>query len=330
MPGGAHCGPGCATPGGATDGATSLIDGRRRPHHRCRRRRRRADGQRALAGLALPGLANAHSHAFHRALRGRTQAARHVLDVARHMYHLAATLDPDSYHRAGAGDVRRDGAGRLHVRRRVPLPPPRPGRHAVRRPERDGRGADRGRRRGAGLRITLLDTCYLRAGLDRDGTIAPGRGRAAAVQRRGRRRRGRRGSTRCAATERLPGRGGHPLGAGGRPGVDRAWSRRGPTAPRAPLHAHVAEQPAENEQCRAAYGLDPTRAAGRSRRAGRSVHRRARHPPDRPRHGRAGRRRRSGAACARRPSATWPTGSGRRPLPRRGVRRCASAPTRTP
>ena len=29
-----------------------------------------------LAGLTLPGLANAHSHAFHRALRGVTERAR--------------------------------------------------------------------------------------------------------------------------------------------------------------------------------------------------------------------------------------------------------------
>ncbi|MBO0872283.1 MAG: formimidoylglutamate deiminase, partial [Pseudonocardia sp.] len=28
-------------------------------------------GDRRLPGLVLPGLANAHSHAFHRALRGR-------------------------------------------------------------------------------------------------------------------------------------------------------------------------------------------------------------------------------------------------------------------
>ena len=29
-----------------------------------------------VPGLTLPGLANAHSHAFHRALRGRTQRGR--------------------------------------------------------------------------------------------------------------------------------------------------------------------------------------------------------------------------------------------------------------
>ena len=36
-----------------------------------------------LAGLTLPGLANAHSHAFHRALRGAPSRRRLVLDVAR-------------------------------------------------------------------------------------------------------------------------------------------------------------------------------------------------------------------------------------------------------
>ena len=33
-------------------------------------------GARVLSGLVLPGLANCHSHAFHRALRGRTQRER--------------------------------------------------------------------------------------------------------------------------------------------------------------------------------------------------------------------------------------------------------------
>ena len=34
------------------------------------------EGAQRLDGLTLPGFANAHSHAFHRALRGRTQAER--------------------------------------------------------------------------------------------------------------------------------------------------------------------------------------------------------------------------------------------------------------
>ncbi len=39
-------------------------------------RRRRRPGAQRLPGLTLPGLANCHSHAFHRALRGRTQRER--------------------------------------------------------------------------------------------------------------------------------------------------------------------------------------------------------------------------------------------------------------
>jgi cytosine/adenosine deaminase-related metal-dependent hydrolase len=51
-----------------------------------------------LRGLTLPGLANAHSHAFHRALRGITQASRGTFWTWRErMYEVAARLDPDSY-----------------------------------------------------------------------------------------------------------------------------------------------------------------------------------------------------------------------------------------
>ena len=51
-----------------------------------------------LAGLVLPGLANAHSHAFHRALRGRTHRDRGSFWTWRElMYSVAARLDPDSY-----------------------------------------------------------------------------------------------------------------------------------------------------------------------------------------------------------------------------------------
>src|SRR5260370_36426475 len=51
-----------------------------------------------LAGLTMPGLANAHSHAFHRALRGVTQASHGTFWTWRErMYEVADRLDPDSY-----------------------------------------------------------------------------------------------------------------------------------------------------------------------------------------------------------------------------------------
>jgi cytosine/adenosine deaminase-related metal-dependent hydrolase len=55
-------------------------------------------GQQILNGVTLPGLANGHSHAFHRALRGRTHAeGGSFWTWRRQMYALAARLDPDSY-----------------------------------------------------------------------------------------------------------------------------------------------------------------------------------------------------------------------------------------
>ena len=52
-----------------------------------------------LVGLTLPGLANAHSHAFHRALRGRTHAFGGTFWTWREeMYAVAAALTPESYY----------------------------------------------------------------------------------------------------------------------------------------------------------------------------------------------------------------------------------------
>ena len=55
-------------------------------------------GSERLAGLTLPGFANAHSHAFQRALRGRAQAGGGSFWSWRErMYQLAARLDPDRH-----------------------------------------------------------------------------------------------------------------------------------------------------------------------------------------------------------------------------------------
>ena len=57
-----------------------------------------ADGAERLAGLTIAGLANCHSHAFHRARRGRTQQGRGTFWTWREqMYAVAGRLDPDSY-----------------------------------------------------------------------------------------------------------------------------------------------------------------------------------------------------------------------------------------
>src|SRR5439155_6037562 len=55
-------------------------------------------GATRLPGVVLPGFANCHSHAFHRALRGRTEAEGGTFWSWRaRMYKLAADLDPDRY-----------------------------------------------------------------------------------------------------------------------------------------------------------------------------------------------------------------------------------------
>ena len=80
---------------------------------RGRAARRRRPGS---AGLTLPGLANAHSHAFHRALRGRTQVGTGSFWTWREqMYAPGRAARPR--HRTSAlatRHVRRDGAGRHH------------------------------------------------------------------------------------------------------------------------------------------------------------------------------------------------------------------------
>ena len=192
-----------------------------------------------LAGLTIPGLANDHSHAFHRALRGRTQRERGTFWTWREqMYAVAGRLDAGLLLRPGAGDVPRDGRAGIHVGEGVPLPAPPARRDAVRRAERDGH-ALRGRAARPGLRITLLDTCYFSSGFG-----APPEGVQRRLQRRRRRAWAARAgdgpaaihSVRAVPREQLP--------------VFQG---------RAPLHVHLSEQVAENDACLAAYGVTPTR-----------------------------------------------------------------------
>jgi len=52
-----------------------------------------------VLGTVLPGMGDAHSHAFHRALRGRTQAdGGDFWRWRESMYAAASALDPDLYY----------------------------------------------------------------------------------------------------------------------------------------------------------------------------------------------------------------------------------------
>ena len=218
-------------------------------------------GTPVLRGLTLPGLANAHSHAFHRALRGAVEADEGTFWTWRSkMYQLAAALDPGSYYtlaRAVYAEMALAGitcVGEFHYLHHGP------GGTPYADPNEMGRALLRAAA-DAGLRITLLDTCYLAAGLRRDGSPKPLRG----VQLRFGDGDGAGWAGRVAGLG-ADARG--MLGPGARAGAAIHSVRAVPPAQMhdvmawshtygAPVHAHLSEQPAENEDCLAAYGRTP-------------------------------------------------------------------------
>jgi formiminoglutamate deiminase len=198
-----------------------------------------------LPGLTLPGLANCHSHAFHRALRGRTQRERGTFWTWREqMYAVAARLDPDTYFALALATYREmvasgiTSVGEFHYLHHGPDGRPYTDPNAM------GHVLIEAARQ-AGLRLTLLDTCYLAAGI---GKAPEG------VQRRFSDGDADAWAQRVSLladsdTVRI-GRALHSVRA-----VPREQLH---TAADGPLHLHLSEQRAENEECLAAYGLTPT------------------------------------------------------------------------
>lgn len=205
-------------------------------------------GAHRLAGVVLPGFADAHSHAFHRALRGRTHAGGGTFWTWRAaMYRLAVRLDPDRYlalARAVYAELAVAGVtcvGEFHY---------------VHHPAGGGRYADpnamgealRQAAADAGIRITLLDVCYLAGGIDTplapeqarfsDGTVEAWAARVAEQR---------------AAPHARTGAAIHSVRAVPRADLPAVVAAAGDR----PLHVHLSEQPAENEACRAAYGATP-------------------------------------------------------------------------
>jgi formiminoglutamate deiminase len=216
-------------------------------------------GDRRLAGLTLPGFANTHSHAFHRALRGRTHDDGGTFWTWRErMYALAARLDPDSYlelARATYAEMVLAGVasvGEFHYLHHAA------GGAGYADPNAMGAAlvhaaAD------AGIRITLLDTCYLAGGLGPDGPLP-----LDARQRRF----GDRDAAAWAQRFSALTPGGHVQIGAAIHSVRAVPREQLPTVVAAargkPLHVHLSEQPAENEQCRQAYGVTPTRLLARA------------------------------------------------------------------
>ncbi|MCB0158946.1 MAG: formimidoylglutamate deiminase, partial [Caldilineaceae bacterium] len=207
--------------------------------------------------FVLPGLATAHSHAFQRALRGRTQrraaAAGSFWSWRGLMYHLAERLDPEriyalshfAYVELAMSGV--TAVGEFHYVHHAPDGRPYADRvamaDAVIRAAKD-----------SGVRVTLIRTAYLRAGFGQelvpaqrrfvDLDIAPVMDDVDALRAR---------------------YAGDPLV---RVGVAAHSIRAVPLADVValadfaaarglPFHMHVAEQRRELDECRAEYGLTP-------------------------------------------------------------------------
>jgi formiminoglutamate deiminase len=123
-------------------------------------------GSERLPGVTMPGLANAHSHAFHRALRGRTHERPGSFWTWRDlMYDVAARLDPDLHRRlARAVYAEMAQAGFTAVGEFLYL---HHGPEGVPYSDPNEMGLALIEAAGeAGVRLTLLDALYLRDGFD--------------------------------------------------------------------------------------------------------------------------------------------------------------------
>ncbi|TME07602.1 MAG: formimidoylglutamate deiminase [Chloroflexi bacterium] len=200
-------------------------------------------GARHLKGFTFPGLANVHSHAFQESLRGRTEAGgADFWEWRRQMFDAAQGWDRPSYFDYARTVFREmlhagiTAVGEFHYLHRY--------------------GNDLGEAlieaaTAEGIRITLLDACYLRGGVD--GRPLEGIQRSFSdgdVERW------------AARVEELRGGDGVRIGAAihsvravdpASMRVVAAWARQR----KAPLHIHLAEQPAEVDECLAIEGCTP-------------------------------------------------------------------------
>ncbi|MGW5469961.1 formimidoylglutamate deiminase [Streptomyces chartreusis] len=208
-------------------------------------------GAEILRGLTLPGLANAHSHAFHRALRGTVQVGSGTFWTWREvMYSVADRLTPETYHalaRAVYAEMALAGitsVGEFHYVHHAPGGTPYADPNAMGE-ALIAAAAD------AGVRITLLDTAYLSSGFGQpptahqlrfsDGDAEAWAARSSLLKERDHARIGAAvHSVRAVPADQLE--------------TVARWAEER----RAPLHVHLSEQTAENEACLEVHGCTPT------------------------------------------------------------------------
>ena len=213
-------------------------------------------------GTVLPGFGNAHSHAFHRALRGRTHAdGGDFWQWRQSMYAAAHSLDPVLYRRLATAVFAEmlvsgyTAVGEFHYLHHQPDGTPYPQAHAMEL-------ALASAAQEVGIRLVLLDTSYLAGGIHRsllpeqagfgDGSADGWLARWWALRE-------------TLATEAAA-RPGNPalvtLGAALHSvravPVEAMREILAGLPAGVPLHIHLSEQPRENADCVAAYGSTPT------------------------------------------------------------------------
>ncbi len=213
------------------------------------------NGDDVLPGVVLPGMANTHSHAFHRALRGRTDPSPGdtFWGWREQMFALASRLDPDTYYalaRAVFAEMAVSGVtavGEFHYVHHRPDGKPYTDPNAMGTALLDAA-------RAAGIRITLLDTCYLAGGIGPNGPLpledAQRRFDDGSVQRWARRMQlleDRSDAHIAAAIHSV-----RAVAAGDIAAMMHEVGER-------PVHVHLSEQVQENVDCQSAYGMSPTR-----------------------------------------------------------------------
>ena len=209
------------------------------------------EGDVAVPGVVMPGLVNAHSHAFHRALRGRTHGGTGDFWSWRTpMYEIANRLTPDSYRELATMTFAEmalsgiTGVGEFHYIHH------NTDGTKYKNPNEMGLAMVQAAQR-AGIRLALLDVAYLHAALDKpeplseqkrfsDGNIDAWLDRVDALGEGGD------GWTVGMAPHSV--RAVHP-----RELEEVVANRHGKV-----VHLHVSEQPAENAACVAATGMTPT------------------------------------------------------------------------
>lgn len=212
-------------------------------------------GSITLDGVLLPGLANVHSHAFHRVIRGQTHnSGGDFWQWRRAMYAIAQLLEPDSYRVLAAevfGEMLRSGitaVGEFHYVHHQPDGHPYAEPHAMER-------ALIAAANDAGIRMTLIDTCYLASDVDGSPPL-PEQRRFADMSADA-------WSSRVLELNGLIespiiklGVAAHSVRATPRPALEVVAATSASLG--CPVHVHVSEQRAENEACLAEHAMTPT------------------------------------------------------------------------